>query len=266
MDPHIQIDIIAYSGNGLRPVTVTAIREVPLRILIGDRELIRLLCSGMHPRFLAAGYLFGCGVITRASDIADITVHEDEAGIEARVVLRRDAAGLLGLDITSGLGRVVRTSTPRPEALSPPKAPWLRPDALLSLARELHARSDLYRLTRGCHNASLCSATAMLLFRPDIGRHNAIDTIVGQTLLEGLPVADKLIVTTGRVASEIVQKAVRAGVPVLAATAVATSLAVEEAREYGLTLVGNITNDGFWVYNDPGRLHGFSQQTHAPKL
>jgi len=256
MDPHTQVDITAYDGNGPRAVTVTAIREVPLRILVGGRELIRLLCSGLSPRFLAAGYLFSCGVITSAADIVNLEVNEDATGIDVRVDLGRDTADLLGVDITSGLGRVVRTHTPRPRAISPPKAPWLRPDALLSLARELHARSDLYRLTRGCHNSSLCSATAMLLFRSDIGRHNAIDTIVGQTLLEGLPVTDKLIVTTGRVASEIVQKAARAGVPVLASTAVATSLAVQSAREYGLTLIGNVTNDGFWIYNDPGRLLG----------
>jgi FdhD protein len=122
------------------------------------------------------------------------------------------------------------------------------------MVRELHARSTLYRLTRGCHNSSLCTAEDMLLFRSDIGRHNAIDTIVGQCLLENIGLRDKMIVSTGRIASEIVHKAVRAGIGVYVSVAVATSQAVETAKRYDLTLIGNATEDTFWVYNDPGRL------------
>jgi FdhD protein len=124
------------------------------------------------------------------------------------------------------------------------------------LAGELKHRSTLYGRTRGCHNSSLCSPQEMLIFREDIGRHNAIDMIVGQCFLEGLDTSDKMIVSTGRVASEILLKTVRIGVSVLASTAVATSFSVELARKIGLTLIGNIKADSFWVYNDPGRIIG----------
>ena len=78
--------------------------------------------------------------------------------------------------------------------------------------------------------------------------------IVGECFLEGTPTEDKMIVSTGRVASEILLKTVRIGVSLLASTAVATSFSVELARKIGLTLIGNIKADSFWVYNDPGRI------------
>jgi FdhD protein len=131
------------------------------------------------------------------------------------------------------------------------------PEQILALAGELHERSTLYKSTRGCHNSSLCTPDEMLLFREDIGRHNAIDMLCGQCFLDDVAVDDKMIVTTGRIASEILLKVVRIGVPVLASTAVATSFSVELARKTGITLIGNIKDDSFWVYNDNGRIQGF---------
>jgi FdhD protein len=128
------------------------------------------------------------------------------------------------------------------------------PAQILALAAELKTRSTLYNRTRGCHNSSLCTPSEMLLFREDIGRHNAIDMIVGQCFLDSVATEDKMIVSTGRVASEILLKTVRIGVSLLASTAVATSFSVELARTIGLTLIGNIKADSFWVYNDPGRI------------
>jgi FdhD protein len=97
----------------------------------------------------------------------------------------------------------------------------------------------------------------MLLFREDIGRHNAIDMLCGQCFLDNVPVDDKMIVSTGRVASEILLKVVRIGVPIMVSTAVATNFSVELARKTGITLVGNVKDDSFWVYNDNGRIIGF---------
>jgi FdhD protein len=130
----------------------------------------------------------------------------------------------------------------------------VRPEQILALAEELHHRSALYGRTRGCHNSSLCTPDEMLLFREDIGRHNAIDMICGECFLNNISVDDKMIVTTGRVASEILLKVVRIGIPVLVSTAVATSFTVELARQTGITLVGNVREGRFWVYNDKGRV------------
>ena len=131
------------------------------------------------------------------------------------------------------------------------------PDQVLALARQLHERSALYNDTHGCHNSALCTPEEILIFREDIGRHNAIDMICGQCFLDDISVDDKMIVSPRRVASEILLKVVRIGIPVLCSTAVATSFSVGLARKTGITLIGNIKKESFWVYNDAGRIAGF---------
>jgi FdhD protein len=255
MDDSIRYDILAYEGGALAPRSVAAIRETVLTIRVQGRGAVSLLCTGKEPRFLAAGFLFSCGLIDAAGDIVRLDVSERGDGIEALVELRgRPGPDEGNAALTSGLGWTCRLDRDRLGPARQPAAPFLEPGALIGLAAELDARSGLYRLTRGCHNASLCTGDRMLLFREDIGRHNAIDTLIGQCLLEGIVTADKLILSTGRIASEIVQKAVRAGFPALASTAVATGAAVDAARQAGLALVGNIGKGGFWVYHDNGSL------------
>jgi len=247
-------EIGEYRDDVFRPLGIRAIRESVLRILVNGWEAARLMCTGSSLRCLAAGYLLTCGLIQTRADILELAVEEGQDAFLARVRLRESPPAELGVSITSGLGREIRPANMRPPAALPEKKAWLPPQSIIDLAQELERRSTLYRLTHGCHNASLCTATGMLVFCSDIGRHNAIDAIVGQCLLEAMSTTDKMIVTTGRIASEIVHKALRAGIPALASTAVATSLAVDMARKSGLTLIGNVTDTGFWVYNDPGRL------------
>lgn len=252
-------EITEYGPNGPQQLQIEAIREVPLTIYLNDREVVTLLCSGKHPRHLAVGFLKSDALLTDPSQLLDVDVRDEDGRITARVRVRHDpfAQGReIQRSITSGCGkgtnfdRNVATISKRRVASNLK----VTPAQILALAGELKRRSTLYGRTRGCHNSSLCTPDEMLLFREDIGRHNAIDMIVGECFLEGVPTEDKMIVSTGRVASEILLKTVRIGVSVLASTAVATSFSVELARRIGLTLIGNIKADSFWVYNDPGRI------------
>lgn len=274
MDASKSYDIADFDGRGFTPGRALLIVETTLRIVVDDGELVRLQFSGMQPRYLAAGHLLACGLIESAADIESLLVVEESDGtFEARAVLRGGPEGgygsghgggvgigrarVKGIGVTSGLGRQPLTDAPGRMAPLPFRPSSIKPADVIRLGSELRARSGLYRQTRGCHNSSLCLGAKMLLFACDIGRHNAIDTLVGQWLLEGVDASETMIVTTGRVAREIVDKARRAGIPALASTAAATSLAVEEARRCGLTLIGALSETGFRVYNDPGRLAGW---------
>ncbi|MBU1230063.1 MAG: formate dehydrogenase accessory sulfurtransferase FdhD [Proteobacteria bacterium] len=252
-------EITEYGPAGPERKQIQAIREVPLTIYLNGREVVTLLCTGKHPRHLAVGFLKSDALISDPSQLLDVDIADEDGRITARVRVSHDpfAGGReIQRSITSGCGkgtnfdRNVATISRRrvTSELS------VSPAQILALAGELKRRSTLYDSTRGCHNSSLCTPQEMLLFREDIGRHNAIDMIVGECFLEGLTTHDKMIVSTGRVASEILLKTVRIGVSVLASTAVATSFSVELARKIGLTLIGNIKADSFWVYNDPGRI------------
>ncbi len=260
MPESLPFTISEYSQGAFKDRDILAIREVPLTIRLNGREVVTLLCTGKHPEFLAVGFLKSDALLTRADQIVSVKIDDQGERILAEVQVSHDPWDGLTMErtITSGcgkgtnFGRNVATISQR-RLTSDLK---VRPDQILALVAELRERSTLYRATRGCHNSTLCTPDTMLIFREDIGRHNAIDMIVGQCLLEGIDTRDKMIVSTGRVASEILLKVARIGVPVLASVAVATAFSASLARTVGLTLVGNVTTDSFWVYHDTGRIQG----------
>jgi FdhD protein len=252
-------EIQEYTASGRKNVSIEAIREVPLTIYLNGREVVTLLCTGKYPRHLAVGFLKSDALLTDPAQLLDVEVKDEETRITASVTVSHDpweGGRTIQRSITSGCGKGTNFDR-NVETISKRRVESglkVTPAQILALAGELKRRSTLYNHTRGCHNSSLCTPQEMLLFREDIGRHNAIDMIVGECFLEGLPTEDKMIVSTGRVASEILLKTVRIGVSVMASTAVATSFSVELARKIGMTLIGNIKADSFWVYNDPGRI------------
>ena len=130
------------------------------------------------------------------------------------------------------------------------------PDQIMQLSAELNERSTLYRATGGCHNASLATPEGILIFREDIGRHNAIDMICGECFLDNIKTEDKLIVSTGRIASEILLKVMRMGVPILVSGAAATRFSIDLARKTNMTLIGRVRQGHMVVYNHGERIAG----------
>jgi len=246
---------------GFAKTPIKSIREVPLTIQLNGREVVTLLCTAKFPEYLAVGFLKSDAFISSPDQITDLTVREQGDRLLAEVETCHDPweDRIMERSITSGcgkgtnFGRNVATISKR--RLNGDIK--VRPEQILSLAKELHERSTLYNATRGCHNSSLCTPDEMILFREDIGRHNAIDMICGQCFLDNMPVKDKMIVSTGRIASEILLKVIRIGVPIMISTAVATSFSVALARKTGITLIGNVKDDSVRGYNDGGRIIGF---------
>ncbi|MDY6953874.1 MAG: formate dehydrogenase accessory sulfurtransferase FdhD [Thermodesulfobacteriota bacterium] len=248
-----------FADGRLRAAALPAIREVPLTIFVNDQEIVTLLCTGKHPKYLALGFLKSDGLITDTKQVQG--VHVDEKKERIRVYVKTaDAFQLpsLGRSITSGCGKGTNfEQNMATVAATKVMATWtISPQQILALAAELQKRSTLYQKTRGCHNASLCTPQEMLLFREDIGRHNAIDMICGQCFLDGIPTNDKLIVTTGRIASEILLKALRLGVPILVSGSAATALSIDLARKTNITLVGLVSMGRMIIYNSGDRVRG----------
>ncbi len=131
-----------------------------------------------------------------------------------------------------------------------PAGPVVVPDILLRLPDALRAGQAVFERTGGLHAAGLFDVEGVLAaLREDVGRHNAVDKLVGAAALAGeLPLHDRLLLVSGRVSFEIVQKAAVAGIPIIAAVSAPTDLAVEAAERVGLTLVGFLRGDGFNVY------------------
>jgi FdhD protein len=164
-----------------------------------------------------------------------------------RSMLSSSACGVCGTVLIEDLRR----------DLAPlPAGPKVNPSVLPGLVDMLRAGQGVFERTGGLHGAALFSADGKLQYlREDIGRHNAVDKVVGRALLDrALPASDSVLVVSGRAGYEIVQKSITAGIPVLAAVGAPSSLAVSLAQEFNQTLVGFLRGDRFNVYAGPERL------------
>ena len=268
-------DILTYSNGKVAPSVFLSCREQTLTMHVNGVPFVRVACSGQHLRYLVPGFLYSCGVIESLHDLAGVDVTPLSAAAsgatspdgaeEVRVdVLLRGAccSKAVGsteqaaprLTITSAMGWNIPLSARKLRRMPRAEVPSWDPRVILRAAQELEERSEVFHQTGGCHNAALLNRQGMVFYCLDIGRHNAIDTLVGYMLVEGLNPADHMIISSGRIASEIAQKAVRAGVPVFASLSRAMSRAVDMARATGLTLLGNVKSGSMHIYHENGQL------------
>jgi FdhD protein len=153
---------------------VKAIQEVPLTIYLNGHEVVALLCMGNHPKSLAVGFLKSDRLFTDLNQLRDIHIENKPERLIARVETSHDPLKLQGLERSIASTTVTAKLT-------------VTPEQILGLVAELDERSILYRATGGCHNASLATPEKILIFREDIGRHNAIDIICGQCFFRSYP-------------------------------------------------------------------------------
>lgn len=253
-----------------RPDTLVA--EEPLEIRLNGKPLAITMRTPGDDFALAAGFLVSEGVLANAYDLQNI-VYCAGATVDGsnsyNVVDVRTAPDVVMPDITlernvyttSSCGLcgkasldAVRTTARWPIADTPPVR--VEPALLASLPDRLRAAQRVFDRTGGLHAAALFSEEGELLdIREDVGRHNAVDKLVGRALQNGdLPLSRVILLVSGRASFELAQKAVMAGIPVLAAVSAPSSLAVDLAVETGLTLVGFLRGSNMNVYAGEDRI------------
>ncbi|SEG74505.1 FdhD protein [Actinacidiphila yanglinensis] len=247
----------------------TLVAEEPLEIRLGGRPLAITMRTPGDDFDLATGFLVSEGVLGAAGEVASVvycagaTAEGSNTYNVVDVVL---APGVPLPDITlernvyttSSCGLcgkasldAVRTTARWPVGGTPDAPPVRLDTAVLgALPDRLRAAQAVFERTGGLHAAALFTARGELLdIREDVGRHNAVDKLVGRALRDGrLPLGDQVLMVSGRASFELAQKAVMAGIPVLAAVSAPSSLAVDLARETGLTLIGFLRGDSMNVY------------------
>jgi FdhD protein len=242
--------------------------EEPLEIRIGMDALTITMRTPGDDFELAAGFLYAEGVVNRRDDIARISYGRAPDGTVTgnvvEVALRREGAVDIGaferhVVAASSCGICGRTSIAALRAReTPPPNPHFstEPKLLTGLPTLLRSAQRIFGRTGGLHAAGLFDADGTLvLLREDIGRHNAVDKVIGGALLQGrLPLSEQILLVSGRGGFEIVQKALVAGVPILASVSAPSSLAVQLARDGGLTLVGFLRDRRFVVYSHAKRI------------
>lgn len=244
-----------YDGSRRQARAYDACAETTLTICIDGTPFVRMACSGEHMPELVTGFLFSCGVINTADDIAALDISPRNHGCcDAFVRLAAAAPATAPLTLTSALGWSVPLQERAFPTIPRPAGPSWEARHIMAAAGTLDAHSEIFHLTGGCHNAALLDRRGLVFFCMDIGRHNAIDTLIGHALRRRLHRQELMILSSGRIASEIVHKALRAGFPILASLSRAMAASIDLARASGLTLLGNVRTSGFDIYHDNGCL------------
>ncbi|TMC06520.1 MAG: formate dehydrogenase accessory sulfurtransferase FdhD [Chloroflexi bacterium] len=249
--------------------------EEPLQLLIDGDPLSIVMRTPGNDVELALGLLWAERVVTDLGQVREVRISAEAGEPEpAAVPVRPDLIESNQVDVllagaacrrpersflSSSACGVCGATTVESLALDfapVPAGPSVAPELLAGLAGRLRERQRLFDETGGLHAAGLFDAAGELVeLREDVGRHNAVDKVVGRALLDGrLPLAGHLLVVSGRGGYEIVQKAVAAGIPLVAAVGAPSSLAVATARRFGLTLAGFLRDGRFNVYSAPERL------------
>lgn len=234
--------------------------EAPLEVRIGGRPVTVLMRTPGHDEELVAGLLFTEGVIADADDILSLEPDPERANVlEVRLLTSR-RPGERRFFSNSSCGVCGKSSLESVELHGPPVKSDLRASrhVLCDLPDRLRAAQPLFARTGGAHASGLFTPGGELVaVREDVGRHNALDKLVGWALDRGrVPLSDHLLLVSGRVSYELVQKAVAAGIPLVAAIGAPSSLAVELAERFGVTLVGFLRAGGMNAYARPERLSG----------
>ena len=238
----------------------TVVREFPLTIILDNQELVTLLCSPANLEYLAVGFLFSEGLIESKDDIKKLMLDEQ------RGVVRVETDGDKRLDpqllskrfIASGCGRGASfySAADVQSQIRVESQTRISVSDVFALGSEFQRSSQIFKTTGGVHSAALCESKKLLVFSEDIGRHNAIDKIFGECLLKDISTADRIVMTSGRISSEILFKVAKRNIPVLISRSAPTDLALELASDLGITLVGFVRGKRMNVYTGNWRVVG----------
>jgi FdhD protein len=255
----VPIQKIEPGGATLRAQDLVAVEE-PLQIRLGESDVAITMRTPGQDRELALGFLFGEGLLANPDQIADIRMDDSGAvsvsliagpapDVDARRFYVTSSCGICGkasIDALAAAGC----------AMLPSGQPKLSADLVPYLPAKLREAQAIFEHTGGLHAAGLFNTAGELLYlREDVGRHNAVDKLIGAAFLEGrLPLHDRILMLSGRISFELVQKAVTAGIPIVIAVGAPSSLAIETALRFGMTLIGFVRGGHFNVYAGGDRL------------
>ncbi|MDH7479998.1 MAG: formate dehydrogenase accessory sulfurtransferase FdhD, partial [Syntrophomonadaceae bacterium] len=244
--------------EGWQAVEDLLVDEFAATIHLNGQELVTLLCTPEYLEDLAVGFLAGEGLLPGPADLEAVSAdyRQGQVWVSGRVRPPAEDKSFMKRYLTTGCGKGT-TFFNREQAAPLKQSLRIGPGEIEGLMRCFQERSELFRQTGGVHSVALCRGREIILYREDLGRHNALDKVIGHAWRQGIDLGGCFLVTSGRVSSEMLLKTVRVGIQLLISRAAATSLAVELAEQLGATVVGFARGGRFNVYCHPGRIAGF---------
>ena len=244
--------ITRIKSQNVNEVEDSVIVEYPLTIYIDQEEFITLLCSPKSLKCLAVGFLYSEGIIESKDDIEDVVVYEEK---NIACVHLKNKRKLLEKQnkkrtVTSGCGKGSTFNDVLGSIKKITEPITLKKEEVFSLSNEFGKKSDLFLTTGGVHSCAICKNDEIIMFEEDIARHNALDKILGRAFLEGINLDDKIILTSGRISSEILIKIAKREIPVIISRSAPTDLAVEMAGRLNILLIGFARGERMNLYSN----------------
>lgn len=231
------------------------VREFPATIYLNGQELVTLLCTPEYLEDLGIGFLMSEGMLRNRAELETVTADYEKGQIWVKSSAADSIAEKTYMKryLTTGCGK--GTTFYNLDGCTPLNAVFqLTPEQIMDRMKDLQNRSELFQTTGGVHSAALASAQELILYREDIGRHNAVDKILGYCFRQGLDLGKMLLVTSGRLSSEMLLKTAKAGISVLVSRSAPTGLAVELAKQLRVTIVGFAREPRFNIYGHAERI------------
>ena len=229
--------------KGRSSIELGVARELPVTIILNDQELVTMLCSPKNLEYLAVGFLSSEGLLKSKDEIKKIMVDNERGVVRLETVEDKEFAQdiLFKRIISSGCGRGASFYSAADAASQRVESQMeISTEEVFALVNKFQHGSKVYLATGGVHSAALCDRKSTLVLSEDIGRHNAIDKIFGKCLLEDIPTDDRVVITSGRISSEILHKVAKRGIPIIISISAPTNLGVRIADNLGVTLISSV--------------------------
>ena len=258
MKPLSEVLIIRAAGEKIRDASDSVAAEIGFTLHVNDRQVVTLLCTPAELDAMAIGFLLSEGILKEREALRDIVVDEKTFSVSVTLADLPDDIDTTfhKKTITSGCGRgITFTDAANLKAL-PPNRNSLRitPAEIHALLREFRSISELFMQTGGVHSAALADTRRIYLFAEDIGRHNAVDKLLGKAFLDNIPVEDKILLSSGRISGEIMTKVIRNRVPIMISRTAPTCMSITYAEDHGVTLIGFARGNRMNIYTHPQRI------------
>lgn len=226
--------------------------ETPVSLTVNGQVLITLMCTPTDLEALAVGFLFNEGIVKNREevDLVQVCPHGDNVDVWLNHPVEQPKQWRRTSGCSGGATAVIL------EGLHPELRNGfvLEPCTINRLVEMLTNTQELYREVGGVHTSILSDGERVVVSAEDVGRHNSLDKIAGRCLLNSIDLPRRILVTTGRISSEMIQKAARIGASIVISRTSATSLSVKMAEKWNITLIGYARRDQFIVYTHPERI------------
>ena len=249
MDDQIALkEIKRYKDGGYQLMTDLIVREVSLELNINDQRLISIACLAKDLEDLSYGFLFSEGMILDKSEIISSTFNREDMVINFHLQIpeERVISFFKTGEKTSGCGSSLSTAiSGKKKSFSEMK---FHPESILERMHKFQLNSKLFKDTGGVHSAGIVIDNKLRFFSEDIGRHNAVDKVVGMALREEVCLKESYLLCSGRISSEIVKKIIRLEIPLIVSQSAATSEAIRLGWKYKVFVIGFARGKRFNIY------------------